>query len=31
MPLNVISLGYPAEQPDEVDRFDPAKVHYEQW
>lgn len=28
-PLNIISLGLPAEHPAEVDRFDPAKIHYE--
>lgn len=30
-PLNVIALGYPAEQKEEIDRFDPQKVHYEKW
>lgn len=30
-PLNIISLGMPAEHPAEVDRFDPAKIHYELW
>ena len=31
MPLNMISVGYPAEHPKPVDTFAPAKVHYEQW
>lgn len=30
-PFNIIALGYPDEQKAEVDRFDPAKVHYEKW
>lgn len=30
-PFNIIALGYPDEQKEEVDRFDPAKVHYEKW
>lgn len=31
LPLNVIALGHPAETKEDADRFDPAKVHYEQW
>ena len=30
-PLNIIALGYPAEKKEEVDRFDPAKIHTEEW
>lgn len=30
-PLNIISLGMPAEKLAEVNRFDPAKIHYELW
>lgn len=30
-PFNIIALGYPAEDKEPVDRFDPAKVHYEKW
>ncbi len=30
-PLNIIALGYPNEQKEEVDRFDPAKIHAEKW
>lgn len=30
-PLNIIALGYPAENKEEVDRFDPAKIHPEKW
>ncbi len=28
VPLNMISIGHPAEQPQPMDTFDPAKVHY---
>ncbi len=30
-PLNIIALGYPDEKKEEVDRFDPAKIHLEKW
>ena len=30
-PFNIIALGLPDEKKEEVDRFDPAKVHYEKW
>ena len=30
-PLNIIALGYPNEKKEEVDRFDPAKIHLEKW
>lgn len=31
MPLNIIALGHSDEKHEEVERFDPAKVHYEKW
>lgn len=31
VPLNVISIGYPAEESRRVDRFEAEKVHYEEW
>ena len=31
LPFNIIALGYPDEKKEDVDRFDPAKVHYEKW
>ena len=31
MPLNMISIGHPAEQPQPIDSFDNAKVYYERW
>ena len=31
MPLNMISIGRPAEQPQPMDSFDTAKVYYERW
>ena len=30
-PLNIIALGYPNEKKEDVDRFDPAKIHNEKW
>ena len=30
-PFNVIALGYPDEEKEDVDRFDTHKVHYEKW
>lgn len=30
-PFNIIALGHPDEEKAEVERFDPAKVHYEKW
>lgn len=30
-PLNIIALGYPAEKKEDLDRFDPAKIHIEKW
>jgi nitroreductase len=28
LPFSVIALGYPTNQPQKEDRYDPAKVHY---
>ena len=30
-PLNVIPLGYPAEDPPPKDKWNPAKVHHDTW
>ena len=30
-PLNVIPLGYPAENPPPKDKWNPAKVHHDSW
>lgn len=31
MPLNVIPVGYPAENPPAKDKWNPAKIHYDKW
>lgn len=31
VPFAFIPLGYPAEQPEDVNRFDTARVHYDRW
>jgi nitroreductase len=31
MPLSMVAVGYPAEHPPAVDRFDPSYVHYDRW
>ena len=31
MPLNVIPLGYPAENPPAKDKWNPAKIHTDRW
>ena len=31
MPFSVVTLGYPAREPKVVDRFEPARVHYEKY
>ena len=31
MPLNVIPLGYPAENPPAKDKWNPAKIHNDRW
>lgn len=30
-PIGVVALGYPAEEKPDPNRFDPSKIHYEQW
>ena len=30
-PLNVIPIGYPAENPTPKDKWNPSKVHYDKW
>ncbi|GLC31885.1 nitroreductase family protein [Clostridium omnivorum] len=31
IPYSLIPIGYPADEPKFVDRFDSTKVHYERW
>jgi len=31
IPLNIISIGYPAETKNSVDRFDMTKIHKNRW
>ncbi|MBI5021310.1 MAG: nitroreductase family protein [Ignavibacteriales bacterium] len=31
IPLCIISLGYPAEQVEQTERFDKSRIHIEQW
>lgn len=31
MPLNVIPIGYPAEDPAPKDKWKPEEIHYESW
>ncbi len=31
VPFALVPIGYPAQQPAPVTRFDPAKIHYNQW
>jgi nitroreductase len=31
LPLNMIAIGYPAEEPGAVDRYDASRVHYDAW
>jgi nitroreductase len=31
VPLSLVAVGYPAEFPPEVDRFDPSRVHHDRW
>jgi nitroreductase len=31
VPFSIISLGYPAEQPKFRDRYDPQRIHWENW
>ena len=30
-PLNIITMGYPDENPDVKDKWDPSKIHYQKW
>lgn len=31
IPLNIITLGYPDENPEPKDKFNPANVHFQKW
>ena len=31
IPLNMIAIGYPAEEKDAVNRYDASRVHYNKW
>jgi len=31
IPLSLVPIGYPAEQPGRADRFDPGRVHKDRW
>jgi len=31
IPLNMIAIGYPAEEKDVTDRYDASRVHYDKW
>lgn len=31
IPLNIISLGYPAQSPEPKDKWNPEAVHYQKW
>lgn len=31
IPLNVIPIGYPAEQPTPKDKWNPENIHYDRW
>lgn len=30
-PLNIITMGFPAQEPQPKDKWNPANVHYQQW
>lgn len=30
-PFSIISIGYPADQPEAGDRYDKSRVHYDKW
>lgn len=30
-PLGIVSLGYPAEKPEQPNRFDPSRIHLNMW
>jgi nitroreductase len=31
IPFSVVPIGYPAEQPAKLDRYDPGRVHFDRW
>jgi nitroreductase len=31
VPLSVVPIGYPAEEPGPADRFDAARIHLNRW
>lgn len=31
MPLNIIPIGYAAENPPPKDKWNPAKIHTDRW
>ena len=31
VPFSVVPIGYPAEEPEQVDRFDSGRIHNEDW
>ena len=31
IPFSVVPIGYPAERPAPVDRYDPGRVHFDRW
>ena len=31
IPLNIITMGYPASQPQPKDKWKPEKIHYQRW
>lgn len=31
VPLNIVTMGYPAQNPEPKDKYNPAKIHYQKW
>ena len=31
VPLNIVTMGYPASEVQPKDKWDPARIHYQQW
>ena len=31
IPLNIVTMGYPAENPEPKDKFNPENIHYQKW
>ncbi|MCX7902885.1 MAG: nitroreductase family protein [Caloramator sp.] len=31
IPLSIVAVGYPDQEMQEVDRFEPQKIHYNKW